>query len=210
MSIFDSFTTKRGGDAVNLYYTDRKNEYQYGTDLSRMEMIWREQDNKHELVMRPLPEDRRFVQNDIAPLDNSEMLLKTMLEYAKKYSGDTKVVLEGPESTAVCPKNWAIVKSWVVVDKDTDGEAVSKVYALEADSGEVAMFRVIASNNCLCFAEMDFDDYTVDLQVEEDEMKVEIPTCMAISKNEITLMRFLNEISCGKYHKVSMIGCLYK
>lgn len=209
MSFFDSFTTKRGCDAVNLYYTDRKNEYQYGNDEERMEMIWRGNDDKRELVMRPLPEDRRFVQNDIAPLDGADMILKTMLGYAKKYSKETKVILEGPETTVVYPKNWAIVKSWVVVEKDTEGEAVSKVYAMEADSGERAMFRVIASNNCICFAEMDFDDYTEDLQVEEDEMKVELPTCMAISKNEITLMRFLNEISCGRYHKVSMIGCLY-
>lgn len=210
MNFFDTFTARKG-DAVNLYYTDRKNEYQYGDENERMEVVLRETNagDKKEFVMRPLPDDRRFVQNDIANLMGADRILRTLLGYAKKYSKETKVVLEGAEPTPVFPNNWAISKAWVVVEKGSEAEAVSKVYALQSETGDTAMFRVIASNNCICFAEMDFDDYTEDLQVEKDEMKVEIPTCMAISKNEITLMRFLNEIGGGRYHKVSMVGCLY-
>lgn len=191
----------------NLYYTDRQNEYQYGDDQTRVEVIVKEQEDGMSLTMQKLPSNRRFVQNDVVSMEHKN---KGLFSRLFKFLGTDMEIPVNLELEGINPSakmtTFEMQKAWLTVDKGTNG--VVKSYLGTDKNGNEGMLQVFAYNDMIRVVELTMGSALKSEMMEpkKDEILVELPLCIAISEREVKLYNLLNQI--GGYETITLSGCL--
>ncbi len=201
-------------EELNLYYTDRYGDFQFGTDKSRVEFTIKENTTiegipSKTLTMSRLPEGRRYVQKDLVGIDEEDKRkLSTLYNYAMNELPITvKMTAEGGGKKNFS-KNPTLTDCFIVAD----GQNVEKAYVLVDNNGETWAFRIISKMDELVFCEMACGEDAIYSFLTDDEMKnsVHLPAFVSMSPCEINLYRFLVDFMETNTTSIEVHGLLYK
>lgn len=199
MKLFDKMKPVVESEPVmnKLYYTDRIDEYQYGDEDDRLEVVVKESCRGKSVELRRLPEGRRFVRQDVASMGHYADTFDKIAGYAWNTPGKMRVEFdtirhEDKTDLHMAGNTMKIVKSWIVVEKKNSANLM-KVHIITDDEENEYVYQVVAQGENVVFSSLTVSDDSE--AFEDDEMVIELPSFMAVSSKEMKLLKLLRDVA---------------